>query len=144
MSLLGCRREAEVRAAAASARWTADLRGHAAGCARCGEIALVTSALVQPTPGPAPRLDPAMIWTRARMARRLRAEAQVSRFVAGAQIAGWVFGLIVIAFIFGQFRPELPAQVGEWTVALISAASALLVACAAFLHRLVVRDARRS
>jgi len=144
VTLLGCPRETEIRTAAVSARWTTDLRTHTAGCPRCADIALVTSALVQATAGPVPKLDPAMIWTRARMARRLHAEAQVSRVVAGAQIAGWVFGLVVIGFFFTQFRPEVPTEVGEWTIALVSAASAVLVASAVFLHRLVSSDARRS
>jgi hypothetical protein len=50
--------------------------------------ALVRAALARRTPSRPPAADPALIWRRARVVRRLGAEALASRILTGAVMAG--------------------------------------------------------
>ena len=97
MTWIGCPREHEVSDAARSARWTTALRAHAGTCRHCAEVTLVTTALCAPAAPARTRAlqgDPSRLWMHARLARRLRAETVVSRFVTGVQMA---LGLAMIA-----------------------------------------------
>ena len=94
MSWISCRRESEVHAAARSGRWTPALRDHVRACRHCGDVALATTAL---TEAPAPRVppaDPQVLWMQARLARRLHAQARISRLITIAQSS---IGVVVIA-----------------------------------------------
>lgn len=82
----GCPRERETQQAAATGRWTAELRGHVALCASCPQIARVTEALAAPLASPPASVDPLALLAGARQFRRLRAEARVSRILTGAQL----------------------------------------------------------
>lgn len=121
MSWLGCPREREVQEATAAGRWTADLRAHAATCRPCADVALAVTVLAAPIPGRPIAADPAVLWNQARLSRRLRAEAQVSRLVTGVQMA---IGLALIAaLVYASARSEM------WTA--IPVAGAGLAAIAA-------------
>jgi hypothetical protein len=120
MSLLGCARESDVMAAAASNRWPEGLRAHVLDCRHCNDVALAVSALRHPVSAPAHKLDPGVLWMRARFARRQRAEAQVSRLLLGAQIA---VGTVVAGALIAVGR-----QVAWWNTPTDAAIPASLAA----------------
>lgn len=104
-----CANEAVVQRAAASGRWTPDLRQHVTSCAACRDVFLVTRALSGAEPAAPPRrISPAILWAKARQARRRRAEAMASRILVGGQVATAVLGLSMLAY--------LGAEVGAWRV----------------------------
>jgi hypothetical protein len=105
----GCPREQEMRQAVTAGSVTPALRQHAAGCQPC--LAAWLSSAVHAAPAPPPAIDPALLWERARRARRLRAEAQMSRILMGAQAVTGVLILAVLIF-FGVFFGRQPAT---WT-----------------------------
>ena len=107
MSVRRCDRERDVQQAAATGRWTAELRSHAGGCQTCRETALVVTALggdVVPAPR---RFSPAILWAKARHARRRRAETVASRIIIGSQLAIGAIGLAAMVY-FG-------VQPGTWS-----------------------------
>jgi hypothetical protein len=76
----GCRHEDDVRAAAASGRWPAELAAHAASCENCAEVRQITLALAPlagPTPPPA-EVEPRAIFACARHVRRINVESKIS------------------------------------------------------------------
>ena len=95
-----CPREYEMRQAVTAGAVTQDLRHHAAGCQAC--LATWLSSAMHAAPAPPPRIDPALLWERARRQRRLRAEAQMSRILMGAQAAAGVLILAVLVFFGTQ------------------------------------------
>jgi len=100
--MMGCRRGREVQKAADAGRWTTELREHVTGCRTCREISLVVTTLASaPVRRPA-MPNPAVLWARARHARRLRAEAMVSRIITTGQIVAGVIALAVLLALAGQ------------------------------------------
>lgn len=120
MSLFECPRERAVTMASAAGRWTEELRAHAASCRHCREAALVASAFGAESIKPPAGISPSTIWLRARLARRQRAEAQVSRILTGAQIA--IGSLVAGAFV------AVGRQINWWTPGADAAIPASLVA----------------
>lgn len=96
MNVRTCRFDEQVRHAATSGRWTAELEAHADGCASCRDVWLVTEALQRPLPPSPVSADPRLLWVSARHARRLRGEAQISLILTASHIAAC---LIVIAAV---------------------------------------------
>lgn len=128
MTLRRCDREHDVQQAAATGRWTTELRGHAAACRSCREIALVTSALLGDTTTAPRRISPAILWAKARHARRRRGETIASRILIGSQVAIGVIGLGVAVY-FGV-QPETWSAVGADRVSPTLVGSAALVTLA--------------
>lgn len=93
-----CRHEHEVQQAAASGRWTAELRRHADGCVTCREIVFITSSLAGDAPVAPRRLSPAILWAKARHARRRRAETTAARIIIWGQMITGIVGVGVLAY----------------------------------------------
>ena len=101
-----CDREIEVRDAGASGRWTQGLRQHASECSTCRDVALVATAFAS-LPGTGRiTANPALLWELARQARRLRAEAQISRIITVTKI--------VAAFLSGAAIVGLVTRFATW------------------------------
>jgi hypothetical protein len=100
--MMGCRRGREAQKAADTGRWTTELREHVTGCPTCREISLVVTALASAHVRRPAMPDPAVLWARARHARRLRAEAMVSRIITTGQIGAGVVALAVLLALAGQ------------------------------------------
>jgi hypothetical protein len=109
-----CPHELDVQQAAASGRWPAALDAHSRDCGACADVRLVTSTFASVPPAAAPRVtpDPALLFARARQARRLRAEARISLVSTASQIA-------VLAGVLGAtfFVLPIPTSV-EWSAML--------------------------
>jgi hypothetical protein len=81
-----CAQEHETWAASASGRWTPALSEHAARCAPCADVRLVTEALTT-TGAPMPAsTDPSVLWWCARYMRRLRIVSRIERVTAVGQL----------------------------------------------------------
>jgi len=156
-----CSRLVETRFAGRAGRVTVELRRHAATCGRCRELLLVTETLQEPVAGAPSAVDPALIWARARVERRLRRQASASRVrtalhvALGAVIAGAAGALIAVSdpvvwpdlVELGSWRESSQAIVepigssqgdlGVWLYSL----PALVVLAFASLWRWVSRDA---
>jgi hypothetical protein len=75
--------------------------GHLVECERCLRASL-QAAVASRTPVGSPRAaDPVVLWTRARQARRLQAEAQIARVLTMVQIAIGVIVVVPISLIVG-------------------------------------------
>ena len=108
----GCAHEDAVRQAATSGRWTPALESHAATCLTCREIRMIAAMLGAAPAGAPSRVNPHMVWQRARHARRLRAEEVASRIMTIGQLGCGVIALVVLAY-FGsrtEFWPSLQAS----------------------------------
>jgi len=102
MRLSGCEREVEVGAAVRAGQWPTgcaeELREHVRGCAACGELAVVASALQAERSvalAQARLGSPGVIWWRAQVRRRQAAMEAVARPVWGAQVFALVVGVVV-------------------------------------------------
>ena len=102
--MTGCRLGRDVQQAAISGRWATALREHVEGCRSCREIASVTATLAAAPVPPPSTVRPAVLWIRAKHARRLRAEAMVSRIITAGQIGAGVVGLGLLLFAAGQIE----------------------------------------
>jgi hypothetical protein len=97
-----CEREKDVKELIARGHWPeasgAELRGHVAGCAKCGDLVLVAEAFrgarVQ-TMQVAPVMAPGVIWWRAQVRRRQAALEQIARPMWGAQVFAFVVTLLL-------------------------------------------------
>jgi hypothetical protein len=139
-----CRREPEIGDARVSGRWTADLRQHVSTCAVCREVSRVGTALAAMPHVQAPAaVNPSLLWERARQARRLRAEAQISRIVTATQTAtaaGVGIGAIIVCVrIWPASWQSLTLGVGDH--AILSGATALLMVTALAVSRWLSHDA---
>jgi hypothetical protein len=105
MTRRACDRQRDVQQAAASGRWTDELRGHAASCESCREVALVTSALSGDATAAPRRVAPSILWAKARFARRRRAETVASNILIGSQVAIGAIGLGVVAYFGARLEP---------------------------------------
>ena len=135
MSVIGCNRERESTTAAKSGRWPADLRAHVRHCRHCADVVLVTSAVTASADCHHGMGDPAVLWFQARLSRRLRAEAQVSRLMTAMQtIAGLV---VVCALAYMAVRQEIwrGLAAADLNLSLAAAAALLLLAGFAFVSR---------
>jgi hypothetical protein len=77
-----CRREREILDAVRLERWSEDLRGHAAGCAVCADLATVAAALCiehEEAMRQAPLPTAAQVWWRASVRARAEAAARAAR-----------------------------------------------------------------
>ena len=102
-----CPQLAVTRAAAATGRWTDGARAHVETCGRCLEFARVTSALSASLPARPVVADAGRLWVQGRVARRLRAEAQVSRL---SLLVHTVIGVAVAALlVYAASRLEISA-----------------------------------
>ena len=112
-----CGRLAELREAARAGRVTAALRRHAATCDRCGDLLLVTEALSEPVAGGPSAVDPALVWARARVERRLRHQVGASRLRIVLQVALGVaiVGVagVLVATSNAEVWPDL-VQLASW------------------------------
>jgi len=93
-----CRLQPEIRQAATSSRWTNELRDHAATCAACREVAMVTAALSGDATMAPRRLAPSILWAKARFLRRRRAETLASRILVAIQIGSGLVAVVVLAY----------------------------------------------
>lgn len=96
-----CTREADVQQAAASGRWPAALAQHARACPTCADVRLISEAFATAAPDATPltRIDPALLFARARQERRLQAEAQISRVATVTHVAV-LLGVLGVALYF--------------------------------------------
>ncbi len=111
-----CRHEHDVQQAAASGRWTAELRRHADDCVTCREIIFITSSLADDAPVAPRRLSPAILWAKAQHTRRRRAETTAARIIIWGQVATGIAGVGVLAY-FGasaQLWAGLGASGNAW------------------------------
>ena len=86
MMARGCPQESTVQRAAASGRWTQELRAHASSCEACRDVMTVTSLLSGDAPVVPRRISPGILFARARHERRRRAETLASRILLGGQL----------------------------------------------------------
>jgi hypothetical protein len=108
---LNCGREKDVVAMLEAGHWPAacdaELREHVAGCARCGDLVLVTAAMQRArveAMGEARLQASGVIWWRAQLRRRQAAMEAVARPVRGAQ---WFAGLVGLAVLVGFLVVEV-------------------------------------
>jgi len=85
MTPIVCPRERDVRDAAASGRWPADLAGHAERCDVCRDVRLVTSALATTSAPPPADVEPRALFACARHVRRINVESRISFIVTLTQ-----------------------------------------------------------
>lgn len=97
-----CEREGEVKGLLAQGHWPEasgeELRGHVAGCSKCGDLVVVTEAFREAREASmkaAPVGPPGVLWWRAQVRRRQMALEQIERPLLGAQM----FALIVTVLI---------------------------------------------
>ena len=122
-----CSRQSDVRDAAASGRWTHELREHAAACASCHEVAVVTLALSGDTTTAPRRVAPSILWAKARFARRRRAETVASRILAGSQVAIGIVGIVVVvAYVAARIDTWSALGGSQWSPALLGGAGLLV------------------
>ena len=138
MSVFHCPRERDVTMASSAGRWMEELNAHTASCRHCRKAALVASAFGVASLRPPSGISPSTIWLRARLARRQRAEAQVSRILAGAQIA--IGSLVAGAFVatghqVNWWTPGADAAIPASLVALVGALMVATVAATSFISR---------
>lgn len=96
----GCRLEDDVRVAVSTDAWTAALRTHAASCASCADVALVTAVLQDRRPSPIVTRDASVIWICARHARRLVLEARLSfAMMTVSTIAATIALAVLLSFV---------------------------------------------
>jgi len=119
-----CPHEHQVQAAAASGRWTAELRRHADGCGVCREILVITSSLAGDPPVAPRRLSPAILWAKARHARRRRAETTAARIIISGQLATGVAGIGVVAYFAARAEIWAAAASGSLPVSWMLAGAA--------------------
>lgn len=75
-----------------------DLRGHVAGCSKCGDLVLVSQAFRgarAATMKATPAMAPGVIWWRAQVRRRQAALEQIARPVWGAQVFACIVALLL-------------------------------------------------
>jgi di/tricarboxylate transporter len=121
-----CGRQLDVQRAAASGRWTDELRSHATTCASCREIVLVTSALAgDPTAAPR-RVSPSILWAKARFARRRKAETVASNILMGSQAAIAVIGLGAVAYVGARLDAWSAIGASPWGTVLLGGAGLLV------------------
>ena len=126
MTARSCGRLREMQQAAASGQWTDELRGHAATCAACHEVAVVTSALSGDVAAAPRRVSPSILWAKARFARRLRAETVASTILIGSQVAIGAIGLGVVAYAGARFDAWSSLSAGSWAPLVLGGAGLLV------------------
>ncbi len=117
MTLRTCLRHPEVKILLERGSWpaaaTPDLRTHAADCASCAQLVLLTQAFrqdrAQAHVQAAPRLEaPGVLWWRAQLRRRNSAIERLQRPLIGAQIFAAVLSLVAaVAFLAWQSKQGL-------------------------------------
>jgi len=126
---LQCGRESEIVEALRAGHWPeacdAGLREHVQGCARCGDLVLVSEAMQRARVDAvnAARVEAAgMIWWRAQLRKRQAAMEIIARPVWGAQIFAWLLGVVVaIGFVVVELRQDGVARVeAAWNSASVS------------------------
>jgi hypothetical protein len=99
VSAFTCAHDATTRMAAATGRWSETARAHAQSCRSCREVALVVTALAAPAEVERSATgDPGRLWVQGRVARRVRAEAQVSRVVLGVHVSIGLALAVLLAY----------------------------------------------
>jgi hypothetical protein len=115
MTLFGCARARDVQQAGASGRWTAELDAHVRACSSCADVRLVTEAFFAGAASDVrhERVDPALLFSRAREERRLHAEVRMSRVTMLTQIV-IAFGMLGVLMLFVQ-APAWP-DASVWNI----------------------------
>ncbi len=113
--MTACSREPEIRSLLDRGHWPAaassELSAHAAACARCAQLILLTQAFRadRARAVATPRLEaPGVLWWRAQLRRRNTDFQRLQRPLIGAQIFSVVLGLIAaIVFLASQSKAAL-------------------------------------
>ena len=88
-----CRRERDVRRAAASGEWTDELRAHAASCADCDAAASVAPWMARFAAVPDREHilpDPSVVWLKAQLMRNIVVAERATRPMTSLQMAAYL------------------------------------------------------
>jgi hypothetical protein len=113
MSAGSCPYESAVLTAVRGSSWSDELRVHAAGCAVCAEVALVSEMLLVEAHFPDETRslpDPGRIWVEAQLRARRLAAQRAARPIAITQRVALVCGAVVATGAAARFAPLL----GPW------------------------------
>ena len=124
MSRIECCREEDVLDALSSGRWPeradGELRAHVAGCAVCGDVVDVASAVLaldgssQADRGEMHIPSSAVMWWRAQMRARQEAARTAAKPVAVAHVVAFVSAVVLVAGTTVALLPWLGSVLGEW------------------------------
>ena len=126
-SLKGCPQEVRVVRATRTGQWDDALKAHAAACAACGEVALVSSSLrtfALETEGHNRLPDPYLVWLKAKLTERQVVRQRASKpwdiaealgqCVVAVALAGWL--VVELSSIYqglAEWRPV--RQLDYWS-----------------------------